>query len=141
MDLVTRADRFIKSGHLSELNYLLLDCVNSKSVEGLVAVKRLARDMYEDYTFNRTFKVPAAYCLLAWREEGLNALVENALEENTSKNFLYAFVLLASLTTGSPPPPIISFLEEPTLLQAVEDAVGEMSGHNLIFMGKKSQIL
>ncbi|HEY9632770.1 MAG TPA: Shedu anti-phage system protein SduA domain-containing protein [Coleofasciculaceae cyanobacterium] len=127
MDLVTRADQFIKSGHPSELNSLLLDCVNSKSVEGLVAVKRLARDMYEDYTFNKTLKAPAAYCLLAWREEGLKALVENALEENTSKNFSLAFALLASLTTGSPPPLIISFLKEPTLLQAVEDAVGDWS--------------
>ncbi len=125
MDLVTRADQFIKSGHPSELNSLLLDCVNSKSLEGLVAVKRLARDMYGGISLNLQLKAPAAYCLLAWRGEGLKALVDNALEENTSKNFSLAFRLLASLITGSSSPRIISFIEEPTLLQAVEDAVGD----------------
>lgn len=124
MDLVTRADQFIESGHQHELNSLLLDCVNSKSLEGLVAVKRLARDMYGGIRLNLLLKAPAAYCLLAWREEGFKALVETALEENTSKNFSRALQLLASLTTGSPPPQIISFTKEPALIQAVEDAVG-----------------
>jgi hypothetical protein len=120
MDLVTRADQFIESGHPRELNSLLLDCVNSKSLEGLVAVKRLARDMYGGETFNLLLKAPATYCLLAWQEEGLKVLVENALEESTSKNFSLAFRLLANLTAGDPSPPIITFIEEPTLLQAVK---------------------
>ena len=127
MDLIVRADKFIESGHPSELNSLLFDCVSSKSVEGFVAVKRLARDMYGGETFNLFLKAPATYCLLAWGEEGLKAVVENALSESTSKNFSLAFQVLASLTAGIPPQRIISYIEDYQLLQAVEGTVGDWS--------------
>ncbi|MBD3885848.1 hypothetical protein NDI52_17610 [Leptolyngbya sp. PL-A3] len=124
MDLIARANRFIESGHVSELNPLLFDCVNSRTVEGFIAIKRLARDMYDGVTINGFFKTPASYCLLAWREEGLKALVENALEENTLKNFSLAFQILGSLASGGSPSRMTSLTIEPSLLQLIEDAVG-----------------
>ena len=96
MALIDRAKHFIEEGHASELSTLLSDCVRAKGTDGMLAVQLLARDMYGGETFNLLLKSPAAYCLLAWRNDGIEALVENALTEPTSKNFSLAFQLLAS---------------------------------------------
>ena len=91
----------------------------------MVAVKLLARDMYDGFTYNWLYKAPAAYCLLAWREAGLKALVENAIEEPKSKNFSLAFQLLSSTAGGLEPQSIASFVSEPYLRQAVSNTVGD----------------
>ena len=81
MVLIERARQFIEEGDADEFWALLLDCVANRNAEGMLAVKLLAGDMYGGMTFNWELKAPAAYCLLAWREDGLKALVENAVEE------------------------------------------------------------
>lgn len=125
MTLIDRANRFIIGGRPTELLSLLADCVASGNNEAMVAVKLLARDMYGGETFNWELKAPAAYCLLAWRETGLRALVENALEEPTSKNFSLAFELLASMAEGHGPKSIGSWLYRSQLRDAVSHAAGE----------------
>ena len=125
MTLIDRAGHFIISGRHTELVPLLADCVAAGSNEGMVAVKLLARDMYGGETFNWELKAPAAYCLLAWGQAGLRALVENALEEPTSKNFSLAFELLASTAEGYGPKSIRIWLNDNQLREAVSLAAGD----------------
>ena len=104
---------------------LLSDCVAARNSEGMLAVQLLARDMYGGETFNLLLKAPAAYCLLAWRQDGLKALVQNALEEPTSKNFTMAFQLLSSVIEGYEPQSIGSRRSGNQLRKAVSRAVGD----------------
>ena len=71
------------------------------------------------------FYLPTTYCLLAWGQDGLKALVENALEELTSKNFSLAFQLLAGTAEGYEPQSISSWLPDSQLRKAVSRAVGD----------------
>ena len=125
MALIDRARRFVEGGNATELSPLLVDCVAARSSEGMVAVKLLARDMYGGISLNFELKAPAAYCLLAWGEAGLKALVDSALEEPTSKNFSLAFQLLASTAEGYEPPSLGMWLSDHQLREAVSDAVGD----------------
>ena len=127
MDLIDRARRFVKGGKLTELLPLLRDCVATGNTEGMLAVKLLARDMYGGETYNWELKAPAAYCLLAWGESGLEALVENALKEPTPKNFSLAFLLLASAAEGNEPQSNRSWLSDRQLREAVSRAVNGWS--------------
>ena len=128
MTLIDRARLIVETGDSNELTTLLFDCVSARTPEGLLAVQFLARDMYGGETFNLLLKAPAAYSLLAWREHGLNALVENALEEPTSKNFSLAFQLLSSTAEGHEPQLVGSPKDDSQLRQAVLSAVGDWEG-------------
>ena len=130
MALISRAKRFVEGGNRTELLQLLADCVAVSNSEGMLAVKLLARDMYGGDTFNLELKAPAAYCLLAWGQDGLKALVENALEEPTSKNFSMAFQLLASTAEGHEPQ-IGLFLPDVQLRESVSRAVGDWNNLTL----------
>jgi hypothetical protein len=132
LDLISRADQFINSGHVNDFQPLILDCVNSRSFEGLVAVKRLARDMYGGMTFNSLFKAPAAYSLLSWRDKGLQTLVENAFEESSLKNFSLAFKILASISAGGTPRELELYLQDTELIKAISNAVGNWSDLTLL---------
>ena len=125
MDLIDRAKQFVHMGHPTELAPLLAQCVAAGNTQGMLAVQLLARDMYEGETYNALLKAPAMYCLLAWREAGLQALVENALNESTSKNFSLAFQLLASTANGHEPPSIAAFVSDSILRESVASAVGD----------------
>ena len=131
MVLIDRARRFIEVGRPADLEPLLADCIAVRNSEGMIAVKLLARDMYGGMTFNLMLKAPAAYCLLAWRQDGLKALVENALEESTSKNFSIAFQLLASAAEGHEPQSMGSFVSDTQLREAVSCAVGDWNSLTL----------
>ena len=122
MALLERAERFAETGTGTELVPLLADCVAARSSEGLLAVRLLARHMYGGETYSLLLKVPAAYCLLAWRLDGLEALAANAVEEPTSTNFSLAFQILASIAEGKEPP---SWLRDRALHEAVSRAVGD----------------
>lgn len=125
MDLVERAKYFIKHGHPTGQLALLLDCVSAQNAEGLFAVQLMARDMYGGDTFNLLLKAPAAYCLLAWGQGGLKALVDNALREPTSKNFGLAFELLAGTAEGTEPQPIGLHRLDSQLREVISRAVGD----------------
>ena len=124
MKLIGRAERIVEGRSGTELLQLLSDCVAARNSEGMLAVKLLARDMYGGDTYNLLFKVPAGYCLLAWGQDGLRVLVENALEEPTSKNLSMAFRLLASVAEGHEPS-VGSFVPDNQLREAVSHAVGD----------------
>ena len=125
MDLIDRARRFIEAGRPADLEPLLTDCLAVGNSEGMLAVKLLARDMYGGDTFNLLLKAPAAYCMLAWGQDGLKALVESTLEEPTFKNFSIAFQLLASTAEGHEPQSVGLQMSESRLRQAVSRAVGD----------------
>ncbi len=122
MSLMDRARRFVESGRFDELSPLLLDCVASADIEGLHATQLLARDMYGGETYNLMIKMPAAYCLLAWAEDGLKALTENAANESTFKNFTLAFKLLAGAAGGSAPQTFLTLGSNERLQEAVSRA-------------------
>ena len=117
--LIDKADAFISNGHPKELRPLLKECVDSKTEEGLVAVQRLARDMYGGMTYNMELKAPAAYCLPVWGERGLDALVENALNEAEIKNFALAFRILSPFAGGEFPSAAAGRINENSLLQKI----------------------
>ena len=125
MDLIDQAKRFIREGHPTELLPLLSDCVAARNSEGMLAVKLLAGDMYGGDTYNLLLKAPAAYCLLAWGQDGLKVLVENALNRPNSKNVTLAFRLLSSMADGNGPPLEGMFLSDSDLRKAVSHAVGD----------------
>ncbi len=125
MALLDRARQFVEGGNTPELLPLLADCVAAGNSEAMVAVKLLARDMYGGETYNVTLKAPAAYCLLAWGQDGIEALAENAMEEPTSKNFSLAFQLLASTAEGCDPQSSSSWPPDRQLQEAVSIAVGD----------------
>ena len=127
MDLVERANRFVDVGNPRDQEQLLIDCLAAERHESILALKLLSRDTYGGDTFNWELKAPAAYCLLAWREDGLKALVENVQEEPTSKNFSLALQLLASVSEGHDPLMIGWSRQDSRLREAVNRAVGEWS--------------
>ena len=128
MALIDRARRFVQAGNPTDQLPLLLDCIAARNSEGLLAVKMLARDKYTGDSLDLLLKAPAAYCLLAWGQAGLQALVENALEEPTSKNFSLAFQLLASTAEGHEPETKAYWTTNRQLRAAVSDAVRDWSG-------------
>ena len=123
--LIDRAKHFIEQGHPSELPPLLSDCVRSQDTDGMLAVQLLARDMYGGETLNLLLKSPAAHCLLAWRHDGLQALVENAMDEPTLTNFTLAFKLLASTANGCEPISVGMQQSNPALREAVSRSAGD----------------
>ena len=78
MTLLERAQRFVSQPAPDKLEHLLYDCVSAQTLDGLTAVQLLAEDMYGRITFNFELKCPAAWCFVAWREQGLQALLEMA---------------------------------------------------------------
>ncbi len=120
--LVDKANAFISTGHPEELWPLLTECVTAHSMEALVAVQLLARDMYGGITFNFELKAPAAHCLPVWHDQGLDALVENALKEPTSKNFSLAFQILAAIASGEPPAAAALWIKDTSLFNTVSSA-------------------
>ena len=127
MTLIERAQSFVERGNPEELTPLLVDCVSAGNPEGMVAVQLLARTRYGSNPFVLTLKAPAAYCLLAWGPDGVNALVENALEEPTSRNYSLAFDLLSVTTQGHEPDSFSYWSPDLQLKEAVSRAVGDWS--------------
>ena len=131
MTLVDRARQLIAGGGPAKLSpllpaefsTLLVDCVAAGNRDGLLATQLLSCDMYGGNPYNLSFKAPAAYCLLAWRRDGLQALIENALEKPTSKNVSLAFRLLASTAEGQPSQSVGWFLSDSQVPEAVSRAV------------------
>ena len=125
MTLIDRANRYIEADQHRELLPLLADCVAAGNNEGLLAVKLLARDTYDDSSSALLAKAPAACCLLAWGQNGLDALVENALEGPDSSDFSLALQLLACAAEGEEPQMVRSWLTDSQLVEAVSHAVGD----------------
>ena len=71
MTLIDRAQMLLSKSTLDKLEHLLHDCVSAGTLDGLAAVQLLAEDMYDGITFNFELKCPAACCLVAWQERGL----------------------------------------------------------------------
>ncbi len=133
--LVDRARRFIEGGHPEELQQILADCVAAGNSDGIAAVQLLARDMYGGVTYSWELKAPAAYCLLAWGQSGLEALVENALSEPTTENFSLAFQLLANAAEGHVPKSVLSLVSDSQITEAVSRAVADANNLNLTARG------
>ena len=125
MTLIERARRFVEIGKPEELTPLLVDCVAAGNADGMLAVQLLAREKYGGNTYSLLLKAPAAYCLLAWGQDGVKALVENALKEPTTRNRSLAFHLLSVITEGDEPEPIAWWPSDPQLREAISYAVGD----------------
>lgn len=98
MTLIERAQELLSQPAPDKLEHLLCDCLSAGTLEGLAAVQLLAEDMYGGITFNFELKRPAAWCLVACREQGLQALMEIAQRTQTTKNYTLAFQILATLS-------------------------------------------
>ena len=132
MTLIERARRFLERGNSKELTPLLVDCVAAGNPDGMLAVQLLAREWYGGDSFSLLLKAPAAYCLLAWGQDGVKALVENALKEPTSRNYSLAFHLLSVTSVGYEPEPIAWWPSDTQLREAVSRAVGDWSNLGVV---------
>jgi hypothetical protein len=82
-----RVEDFIANRcNLDELHALLNECVRDGTVEGLACVRRLYESSYDGFTFNFELKAPAASTLVIWGEAGVQAVVDGAQADPTSKN-------------------------------------------------------
>ncbi len=77
MSLLDKAANVTSSGGQSHVIALLNECLDARNAEALFATQRLFEDMYDGFTFNTEMKMPAAYCLLAWGEQGLECMMES----------------------------------------------------------------
>jgi hypothetical protein len=102
-----RVEDFIAGGVSSaKLHALLNECVADRTVEGLACVRRLYESSYGEITFNFELKAPAASALVFWGETGIQALVDGAYADPTSKNISLCMQLLSSIAAGSALPPL-----------------------------------
>ena len=139
--LIDRARRFVEGENYTQLMPLLADCVAAQNSDGLLATKLLAADWYGGGAYNLLGKAPAAYCLLAWGEDGLKALVENALAEPKSKNVSIAFQILSSIAVGDDPVSIGEFVDDSQLRATVADAVGTWSALSFVARGHLHELM
>lgn len=98
--LIEQAQEFVCQPAPRGLKPLLHACLSAANLDGLRAVQLLAEDMYGGYTYNTELKHSAAWCLVAWQEQGLRALLEMAERTPTTKNYSLAFQILATLSAG-----------------------------------------
>ena len=98
MTLIERAQELISQPALNKLKHLLRDCVSAGTQEALASVQLLAEDSYGGFTFNLELKSSAAWCLVAWQEQGLQAIMEIAQRTQTFKNYSLAFQILSTLS-------------------------------------------
>ena len=141
MTLIERARSFAENGNPEELTQLLVDCVATGNSEGLVAVQLLARARYGGDSLSLLLKAPAAYCLLAWRQDGIKALVENALEEPTFRNYSLAFDLLSVTTAGREPDSISWWPSDLQLREAVSSAVGDWGKLGVVALSNLNELM
>ena len=125
MDLIDRANRFIQANQHRGLSPLLAECVAAGNSEGLLALKLLARDSYDGTSMSLLARAPAACCLLAWKSDGLEALVEVGLDESKPGNFSLALQLLSCAAEGQEPHMVRSWLKDDRLFEAVSRSVGD----------------
>jgi len=100
MSLLDKAAKVTSSGGQSHVMALLNECLDARNAEALVATQRLFEDMYDGFTLNTEMKMPAAYCLLAWGEQGLECMMESVRRTPTIKNVSLAMQILASVAAG-----------------------------------------
>jgi hypothetical protein len=125
--LTERAKEFIEFGPYGgvEVEALIRDCVTEGSVDGLCAVQVLFKSMYGGFTFNFELKAPAAFSLVRWGSQGLQALVEAATPGAPSKTLSLAVEILATLASGAQIPQIRTWIHDSLVadkvLQSIED--------------------
>ena len=120
VDLVQKAHNFIQNGRQEELKPLLKELVVAATQEALFAVRMLYEDMYGGFTYNYFFKAPFAFCLPAWGNEGLKALVEGAKRTPKSKNISLTLEILSSLSSGHGLPQLTNWVNDEEITQLVQ---------------------
>ena len=124
-ELTEKAREFVLHGSLPDQGALLKECVQRGGIDGLHATKILFEDMYGGMTYNAELKSPAAYCLIRWGEQGLQALLDGAYPDAPIKTQSLAVEILSTLASGERLPEIRSWVRDDTLvddiLQSVED--------------------
>jgi len=123
MNLVERALAFIKSGPYSEQTPLLRDCLDANSAEALAAVQLMFEDMYGGETYNFYPKSQAAYCLLFWKEQGIEALYEATTRTPLSKNISLALEIFAALSARQKPLNISMWVKDSQLLDKIMHSI------------------
>lgn len=119
-----RAEELISGPiNLDSLVILLRDCVLDGGLEALTSVCRLYEDMYDGWTFNMEVKGPATAALLAWKENGLLALIEVAKRTPTTKNLGLAMEYLAIAASGDTSSHF--FRIDPVINEKIDAAISE----------------
>lgn len=137
MTITDRAKRYLEPHPPESQNAILIDCIHANNIEALRAVQMMYEDMYGGSTFNMDEKEPAAYALIRWGEQGLEALVESAQRISTSKNRSITIRILASLAAGERVPQIGGAIKDNILIELILGSVSDWTGiskkaHNLL---------
>ena len=97
--MLNLADTFLREGgRPDELQELLCACMDDGSIDALVAVRRLFEEVYDEIEY----KAPAAWTLVYWRQQGIDALVRTTLHDLTPKNSRFCVHVLCTLAAGFP---------------------------------------
>lgn len=98
MPFFERARDFVARPDSERMERLLWECVSAGNLDGLTTVQFLAEHMYGGHTFDLEFKARAAWCLIAWEDRGLRALLEMAQRTQTTKNYSLCVQILATFS-------------------------------------------
>lgn len=102
----------------ADLHGLLHDCLEDGGIAGLMAALRLYEAVYGDMTYAAELKAPAASVLIAWREQGLSALVQAVKQNPTHTNLTFCVQVLATVAAGGVLPEL-SFIRDAGLEERV----------------------
>lgn len=125
MTLLEKVDQFIQNGSPRDQAALLSECLSARTIEAFLALQKMYEDNYGGFTFNFELKAPAAYCLIAWGVQGLEAIAEVVSRNPSSKNLSLAMEIFSCLASGQRPPATRSWLKDEQWLKAVEDSVAD----------------
>lgn len=89
---------FIKNkASLTGINKLLFECLNANELRLVV---QLFESDYDGFTHNFELKYPAAAATLYWKEEGVEKLVEMAIQKQKSKDVRIVAEILSYAVRG-----------------------------------------
>ena len=101
MKLSEYVENIIEAGNYGQEIDFLNYCLELKSLEALLAVKRLFEDDYGGFTLNYEMKAVAAFCLPYWGQQGLDIFVEVVKQNPSQKNTSISLGILSTLAAGN----------------------------------------
>jgi hypothetical protein len=104
MSLRDEIEDFVEHrGRREELYRFLDEAISLGGLEGLSCVTLLYSHSFGGFTFNFELKAPAGVAMVLWGEQGVDALVETADKDRTSKNISICIEILSHLAAQEEP--------------------------------------
>jgi hypothetical protein len=100
-DISSKTEDAIKCcPHINDFLKILNEAVALRNNATLHCVRRIFEDDYDGFTMNSEYKSRAAFALAAWREQGIDTLVEAAKDWPSNKSYSIALRTLVHISYG-----------------------------------------